>query len=178
MDEISYRVVEQFPEPAYAELVAEAFADYEASAPLAFVLADEAAARSGLAEPSTAALRIGAFRGDVLMGWTYARTEADGRLHMINSGVAAAVRRQGIYSELVRRVVEHARSHGYVAVVSRHAADNNAVIIAKLKQGFVVSGFEYSEVYGPLVRLTCLMGERRRNLYRERTRPLRRADVQ
>ncbi len=94
---------------------------------------------------------------------------------MINSGVVPEERNRGIYSQLVRLVIEHARLQGYVAILSRHAANNNAVIIAKLKLGFFVSGFEYSEVYGPLVRLTFLLGNLRRTLYQNRSTPIRRA---
>ena len=157
-------------------LTEEVFSDYEASELLTDVANAEAAARTGT--PNTVdegALRIGAFRGESLVGWTFARPEGASHLYMINSGVTAAERRQGVYSELTRLVTEHARSHGYVAVLSRHAANNNAVIVAKLKLGFFVSGFEYSEVYGPLVRLTFLVGELRRTLYQTRSTPIRRA---
>jgi hypothetical protein len=41
--------------------------------------------------------------------------------------------------------------------------------------GFHASGFEYSEVYGPLVRLTFLIGKLRRRLYQVRPSPIRRA---
>ena len=177
MNELSFRVVDTFPEPAFASLAREAFADYEPSALLTEVLTEEAAARSGT--PSAAddgALRIGAFRGDSLVGWTFAHAEGATHFHMVNSGVAPAQQRQGIYSKLVQLVIESARSRGCVAILSRHAANNNAVIIAKLKLGFFVSGFEYSEVYGPLVRLTFLLGERRRTLHRTRASPICRAD--
>jgi ribosomal protein S18 acetylase RimI-like enzyme len=175
MNEISYRIVESFPEPAFCDLAAEAFSNFETSDLLSSVLTHEAATAPAGHDAAKGALRIAAFRGETLVGWTYARAEAGGRLQMVNSGVAASDRRRGIYSALVRRVVDQARSQGYVAVMSRHVASNNAVIIAKLKQGFVVSGFEYSEVYGPLVRLTCLLGELRRSLYHARSRPLRRS---
>ena len=176
MNDLVSRFVDQFPEPAYSALVGEAFSDYEASELLTDVLNAEAAVRSGTPDAvDEGALRIGAFRGDALVGWTFARPQGANHLHMINSGVAPAERRRGVYSELVRMVIEHAGSRGYVAVLSRHAANNNAVIVAKLKLGFLVSGFEYSEVYGPLVRLTFLLGEGRRNLYRTRSSPIRRA---
>ena len=71
---------------------------------------------------------------------------------MLNSGVANAERRKGVYSQLVKAVLGHAESRGYAAVTSRHVAANVAVIIAKLRLSFQISGFEYSEVYGPLVR--------------------------
>jgi len=176
MNNSTFRVVDQFPEPAFSALTEEAFSDYEASELLTDVANEEAATRPGT--PNTTeqgVLRIGAFRRDVLVGWTFARPEGASHLYMIDSGVTPAARRQGIYSELVRLVLEHAKSRGYVAVLSRHAANNNAVIIAKLKLGFFVSGFEYSEVYGPLVRLTFLVRELRRTLYRTRSSPIRRA---
>ena len=109
-----------------------------------------------------------------MIGWTYAHSQGSALLHMVNSGVAVAERRNGIYSELVKIVVTHAHNNGYSAILSRHVASNNAVIIAKLKLGFVVSGFEYSEVYGPLVRLTYLVGSLRRQLYQIRSNPIRR----
>jgi ribosomal protein S18 acetylase RimI-like enzyme len=176
MNSITFRVVEQFPEPEFAALIDEAFSDYEESALLSEVSVEEAAARSGTtASSSPAAIRIGAFRGESLVGWTFANPEGPSLLYMVNSGVAVSERRAGIYSELVRMVIEEAKSRGYSFIWSRHAADNNAVIVAKLKLGFFVSGFEYSEVYGPLVRLTYLLHEKRRQLYQSRATPIRRA---
>jgi ribosomal protein S18 acetylase RimI-like enzyme len=179
MNDIIFRVVDKFPEPAFSALTEEAFSDYEASELLTAVAAQEAAVRPGNATAvDEGALRIGAFRGNSLVGWTFALPEGANHLCMINSGVAPGERRQGIYSELARLVIEHARSRGYVAILSRHAANNNAVIVAKLKLGFFVSGFEYSEVYGPLVRLTFLLGELRRTLHRARSSPIRRARLE
>lgn len=169
--------MDQFPEPAFAMLAAEAFSDYEASELLTAVLSEEAAAGSITHRPNDeGSLRIAAFRGDSLVGWALARPEGANHLHMFNSGVALAERRQGIYSRLVQLVIDHASSRGHVAILSRHAANNNAVIVAKLKLGFFVSGFEYSEVYGPLVRLTYLLGKLRRSLHQTRSTPIRRAE--
>jgi ribosomal protein S18 acetylase RimI-like enzyme len=166
MTAITYRIVDEFPEPAHPVLLDEAFSDYEESALLSDVAREEATARSGTREiVKKGELRIAAFRGDELIGWTYASPEGSSLLYMINSGVAIAARRTGIYTELCRMVIEHAKSKGYTSILSRHAASNNAVIVAKLKLGFFVSGFEYSEVYGPLVRLTYLLGNLRNTLY-------------
>ena len=82
-------------------------------------------------------------------------------------------RRKGIYSALVQALLVHAASQGYSNVRSRHTATNTAVIVAKLKLGFQISGFEYSEVYGPLVQLNYLVGEARRKLYEARAAPIR-----
>ena len=176
MPNIQYRVLESFPEPAFSVLANNAFSDYAPSRLLTDVLTAEAAAKKWQPGPETGALRIGAFLDDVLVGWTSARAEG-AQLHMVNSGVAPTARRQGVYSRLVRMVLDHAMAQGHVSVRSRHAANNNAVIIAKLKQGFFVSGFEYSEVYGPLVRLTHLLGGLRRNLHQARASPIRRQSL-
>ena len=181
MNDLTFRAVDKFPEPAYSTLLRKAFADYEPSELLTEVSNEEAAARSAtrgaaLNAADDGALRIGAFRGDALVGWTFAHAEGASHFHMVNSGVAPGERRHGVYSTLARMVIEQARSRGCVAILSRHATNNNAVIVAKLKLGFFVSGFEYSEVYGPLVRLTFLLGDRRRTLHRIRSSPIRRAD--
>ena len=176
MNGITFRVLEEFPEPAYTTLVQQAFSDYDESQLLTDVAREEQASRGPTSDATNdRALRIGAFRGDTLVGWTYASPEGASLLYMINSGVAPKERQKGIYSELARLVIEHARAQGYAVILSRHAANNNPVIIAKLKLGFFVSGFEYSEVYGPLVRLTYILGNLRRTLYHARSNPIRRA---
>ena len=177
MNGINFCVVDKFPEPAFSVLAGEVFSDYEASELLTTVLSEEAVVHSeNRSVVDEGALRIAAFRGDSLVGWTFARPEGANHLHMFNSGVAPAERRHGIYSRLVQMAIEHASSRGHVAILSRHAANNNAVIVAKLKLGFFVSGFEYSEVYGPLVRLTYLLGKLRRILHKTRSTPIRRAE--
>jgi hypothetical protein len=177
MDDVSFRVVDDFPEPAFSALKREAFADYETSRLLTDVLMREEAAPPKVSAADAGSLRIGCFRGEDLVAWTYARPSGARELVMINSGVAATDRRAGVYSRLVKMVIDHASTSGYVSIASRHAANNNPVIIAKLKLGFFVSGFEYSEVYGPLVRLTYLVGELRRALHQSRSRPIRRFDA-
>lgn len=166
-----FKVVDAFPEPAHADLVKRVFSDYEPSQALADVLDAEGAVRAVAPQPGGEAFRVAAFVGETLVGWTYARGDG-GHLLSINSGVAPEHRRQGIYTALVERVLARARERGYVSVQSRHAANNNAVIIPKLRLGFVISGFEYSEVYGPLVRLTCLISDGRRALHHARSSPI------
>ena len=177
MNNITFRVVPSFPEPAFSALSREAFADYEPSQLLTDVLSQEASVPIGALATDAGAVRIGCFRGESLVAWTYARPSGERQLSMINSGVAPTERRAGIYSQLVSMVIEHAAAHGFASIVSRHAANNNPVIVAKLKLGFFVSGFEYSEVYGPLVRSTYIVGELRRKLHQARSRPIRRIDA-
>ena len=168
------RPLESAPEHEISALQRAAFADYEQSALLAEVLASESAARSEQSLPKVQSpFGLAAFIGEVLVGWTQGYQEGASQFYMLNSGVARTERRKGVYSQLVEAVLAHAASRGYTSVRSRHTAANTAVIIAKLRLGFHVSGFEYSEVYGPLVQLTYLVGVPRRNLYRTRAAPIR-----
>ena len=168
------RPLESAPELELSALQHAVFVDYEQSSLLAEVLASESAARSGESLPKVqSSFGLAAFRGKVLVGWTQGYREGTSQFYMLNSGVASTERRKGVYSQLVKAVLAQAASQGYTTVRSRHTAANTAVIMAKLRLGFQVSGFEYSEVYGPLVQLTYLVGEARRNLYRTRAAPIR-----
>ena len=176
MSDIVLRVVEAFPEPEISLLRRDVFADFEQSTLLAEVLASESALRAKDSPPPQSPFRVAAFRGNVLIGWTYGYREGISQFCMLNSGVVSAERRKGVYTQLVQAVLTHARARGYTSVTSRHVASNAAVIIAKLRLGFQISGFEYSEVYGPLVRLTYLIGEARQKLYKTRAAPIRSAE--
>ena len=174
MNDLTLRPLEAAPALELAALQSEAFADYAESEQLADVLAAESAARASCA-PAEArpVFGLSAFIGETLVGWTQGYREGPGQFYMLNSGVAIAARRKGVYACLVRAVQAHAESQGLATIRSRHTAANAAVIIAKLRLGFQISGFEYSEVYGPLVQLTYLVGEARRGLYRTRASPIR-----
>lgn len=176
LNDIALRVVDAFPEPEISQLKREVFADFEPSALLAEVLAAESASRPGDSPPPQSPFRVAAYRGDALVGWSYGYREGAHQFCMLNSGVVAAERRKGVYTQLVEAVLSHAKERGYVSITSRHVPTNAAVLIAKLRLGFQVSGYEYSEVYGPLVRLTYLVGEPRRQLYKSRAAPIRSPD--
>jgi len=169
------RIVESFPEPEFTALRNTAFADFgERSAVLADVLTEEAdryPKQLGLEERIPQELRVGSFIEDRLVAWSYSKVEGS-QLHMVNSGVLPDFRRRGVYSRLVEATITYAKTTGISKIFSRHVPSNNAVIIPKLRLGFMVSGFEYSEVYGPLVHLTYLIGDKRRELYRVRSVPI------
>ena len=64
-----------------------------------------------------------------------------------------AWRGRGLYRALLPRVVAAARDAGFREVVSRHRADNNPILVPKLRAGFVISGFDVSPRWGLLVHL-------------------------
>jgi len=157
-----------------AALQREVFDDYERSELLAEVMEAEALARPVSEPPELpAAFGVAAFDGSTLVGWSQGFRHGTREFYMLNSGVKSSQRRNGIYTAMVRAVLDHAKEQGYQRVTSRHAAGNTSVLIAKLRLGFRVSGFEFSEVYGPLVQLTFLVNEARDRLYRVRAASIR-----
>jgi len=109
-------------------------------------------------------LRLGVFHGDEFVGWHLGRQDSASSFYMQNSAILPAHRRKGLYNELVKRALEVATELGFQSIWSRHNATNNAVIIPKLKQGFVISGMEVSDVFGTLVHLTYFPKEVRRKM--------------
>ena len=132
-----------------------AYSDAEQAA--LWQLEDNLAARSVLA--------IGIFHGDTCVGWHVANQVDRGNLEMTSSGIVPEHRRRGLYRSLIPVVLEYARNEGFQAVVSRHNLTNNAVIIPKLKAGFVISGFDVSDRFGTLVQLSYFFNPLRRKVF-------------
>lgn len=162
-ERMSRAELQPFIEPLLSSVFAEtghlsagyAYADAEQEA--LWRLEDNLAARSVLA--------VGIFHGDACVGWHVANQMDRGNLEMTSSGILPEHRRRGLYRALIPVVLEYARHEGFQTVVSRHNLTNNAVIIPKLKAGFVISGFDVSDRFGTLVQLSYLFNPLRRKVF-------------
>jgi ribosomal protein S18 acetylase RimI-like enzyme len=99
-------------------------------------------------------LRYGIFYGDDLVGWHIGDQQSSHNFYMRNSAILPEHRRKGLYTMLLDHVLGDLTTHGFQTITSRHTAVNNSVIIPKLRRGFVITGFELSDVFGALVTLT------------------------
>lgn len=98
--------------------------------------------------------RIVVEEGGEVIGGYWGMQESYGRYYMINSIVRPDRRGRGIYAALLRRVVAAvAATGGFNELWSRHRVDNNAILVPKLKAGFVITGFEVAPKFGLLVHL-------------------------
>ena len=84
------------------------------------------------------------------------------------TALAPAWRRRGVYGAFLGALLDACETAGFLEVVSRHHADNNAVLVPKLRAGFVIGGFEMSARHGLLVTLTYRFSQRARALYSRR----------
>lgn len=110
-------------------------------------------------------LAVGVFQGDACVGWHIGNQVDRSNFEMASSGISPEHRRRGLYSALIPVVLEYAQNGGFQAVVSRHNLTNNAVIIPKLKAGFVISGFSVSDRFGTLVKLSYFFNPLRRKVF-------------
>jgi len=79
--------------------------------------------------------------------------------YMQFTAVHTDYRKQGIYSEIVDRVLSYTNSLGFSRVLSCHAPFNNAVLIAKLKKGFKIIGMDIDPALGNNVWLCYFHNE-------------------
>ncbi|MCA2960435.1 MAG: GNAT family N-acetyltransferase [Silvanigrellales bacterium] len=127
------------------------------------------AARLEASTPSGARFYFGVFEGNTLVGVQESCQRERGTLCMNVSGVLPENRRRGHYGRLLSAVVALAQARGFQRVTSRHVASNNAVLIAKLKAGFLLSGFEICDEQGLLATLVLHLNESRRTVHAFRT---------
>jgi ribosomal protein S18 acetylase RimI-like enzyme len=131
------------------------------------VAAREAALQASLPKPER--IRLGAFDGKRLVGCSIGWFETLGRFYIGMSAVHADYRRRGIYTRLLHEMERLVRARGALQISSQHVATNNAVLIAKLRLGYVVAGTEYVDPMGLLVRLVLHLSPQRRALFESRT---------
>ena len=98
-------------------------------------------------------LTWGVYHTGALVGWHYAR-QWDGRtVYMVNTGLLPEHQGRGVYTRMLPHLLGAFQSAGYTLVRSHHHATNNAVIIPKLRAGFLIQGLEVDD-HGLMVVLT------------------------
>lgn len=88
------------------------------------------------------------------VGWSSGALLEPATFFMAYSGVLPEYQRRGVYSAFLEIFLRYLGALGYERVTSNHMVNNRAVLIAKLKAGFVVSGMVLDERYGAQVALT------------------------
>lgn len=109
-------------------------------------------------------LRLGVYFKDEFVGWCIGNQEPAGTFYMRNSAILPEHRKKGLYTALMKIVLQRLTEKGYQRIYSRHNATNNAVIIPKLKAGFIISNFEISDAFGVLVHLSYFTNPLRRKM--------------
>jgi ribosomal protein S18 acetylase RimI-like enzyme len=109
-------------------------------------------------------LNLTIYRHAEVVGWSWGFQDANENFYMCNSAILPAHRGQGLYRALVAAMIGLTKDLGFQKLHSRHMVTNNAVIVPKLKEGFVITGLELSDTYGTLVTLTYFPNALRRKV--------------
>ncbi len=87
------------------------------------------------------------------IGAYHGHQEASGGYKMANTILVPEWRGRGVYRALLGQIEAAVRASGFLEMSSRHRADNNAVIVPKLRAGWVIAAFDVVPKYGLLVHL-------------------------
>ncbi|HWU42484.1 MAG TPA: GNAT family N-acetyltransferase [Bdellovibrio sp.] len=107
-------------------------------------------------------LRFAVYRGSTVIGWHYGYSTDPETYFMQNSAVLSEFRNQGIYTKLLDIILAKLQDDGFQVVTSNHHPNNAAVLIPKLKKGFVVSSMQFHERFRFLIELKYFFDENRR----------------
>lgn len=169
---LTLQTVDRFDEPAFTELVDAVLHDPDRRA-----VAERLFGAAGASPPKSGAqqVRVGAFEGSTLVGWSHGWLLPGGVLYVGTSGVLPAFRRQGLYTRLVGAMEQQAQALGCTRIESHHRAANNAVLIAKMKAGYTIVGTEFSTEMGLLLKMCRQLDPRRAAVFRSRSGTLEEA---
>ena len=87
------------------------------------------------------------------IGAYWGMQEPFGRYYMVNSILRPEWRGRGVYRALLGNAERAAAAAGFREMGSRHRADNNAVIVPKLRAGWTIAAFEVAPRFGLVVHL-------------------------
>jgi GNAT superfamily N-acetyltransferase len=110
----------------------------------------------GLFRPNKDRLELyfGVYLNEEPVAWTFGYSGAiKSEFEMLNTGVSEAHRGKGIYSAILNVVIAFVKLKGITVIKSKHRANNNGIIIPKLKAGFTISGMEIAPRFGTMVNL-------------------------
>jgi len=169
---LEIRRVDLFDDAALSAIAEPIFGDAARQQHLRGLIGPELAERhTGLRQslPKPERIRVGAFDDERLVGYSQGWFEVGGNFYIGSSAVDPAYRRQGVYTRLLQAIEQAVRERGGITISSQHVATNNAVLIAKLKLGYVIAGTEYVDAMGLLVRLVLHLTPQRAALFAART---------
>ena len=113
-------------------------------------------------------LRILIYCEKEIVGW-FVGYQKGAEFYMMNTGILKEHQGKGIYTKLLKEIIEIIKPKGFLHITSHHLASNNQVIVPKLKAGFHITGMEINERFGVFVNLKYTFNNKIRDVYLKRT---------
>jgi hypothetical protein len=103
------------------------------------------------------------------IGWIWGRQTDFETFAIVNAGLLPAHKGKGVYAALFAVNLQLLLQKGFQLVRAFHGIGNSATMMVKLKHGFLVDGMEFSERFGPLIRMCYFANPERKEAFIERT---------
>ncbi len=103
--------------------------------------------------------------GDDLVGWHFGSQFHVDSYYMTNSAVLEQYRGHGYYEKILIHVMGLIKSRGFQIIYSKHRANNPAILIPKLRQGFLITSTELDDRFGFLITLKYFANEQRQKAF-------------
>ena len=109
-------------------------------------------------------LNVALFRGDEFVGWSFGWQTDSESYYMTNSAVLPEYQGRGLYTAMLNKIIEILVDKGFQIIFSRHSATNNAILVPKLKAGFIIGAMDISDGFGLLIHLRYYTNPLRRRM--------------
>ena len=109
-----------------------------------------------------------AYVGDKLVGWHNGQQQSFETYYMRNSAILEEYRGKSYYELMLKFIMSTVLEKGFQLITSLHHPNNPAVLIPKLRNGFVITSTEMNDNFGFLVRLSYFANEERRKSFDKR----------
>lgn len=96
-----------------------------------------------------------------LIGWHVGEQINAETYYMRNSAILKPFRGNSYYEQLLKFVINEVQSNGFQIISSTHHPNNPAVLIPKLRSGFIITSTEMSDRFGFLVHLKYFVNKKR-----------------
>ncbi len=165
-----YSIQEMHPKdffPLFSKIYDSLFGDDHTFFPDSFYSPGEKEKLKNLSERmgSLYQLHLGLFSPqNEFVGFSFGFQESEDTFYMAASAILPEHRGHQLYSELVKYVLQKTTEEGFQKIYGSHCATNNAVLIAKLKLGFVFSKVELSDMFGTILHLQYFTNPLRRKI--------------
>jgi L-amino acid N-acyltransferase YncA len=109
------------------------------------------------------------YKNEEIVGWHFGKQIDHEENYMVNTALFEAHRNKGVYQVFLQEMILFLKDKGYQIITSKHHASNNAVLVPKLKAGFVIKGLNIDLNFGTMVTLQYIVNELGKSIYNYRT---------
>ena len=109
-------------------------------------------------------LRVGVYCKNQPVGWHFGYSLKPEVFHMQSSFIAKDHRNKGLYSKTLDLVISKVKKEGFQIISSYHQPNNPAVLIPKLKKGFIITGSSINEFSSFMVEMKLYLDPARKKV--------------